>query len=311
VLENARIYLFFVFRIKTQKYERCSAKPRISCVLPALFVPESRLMRTKVLTIPYCYGLAKMRLTQALVDSKRYVAHARSPRIVWRTLADMLVVLVFAIGFLSIVSGCSHIEPRVAMPAITTAAPQMPEIQIVNNGAIFQAAGVHRPLFEDQKPRYVGDILTVAIQERTNASRSSKSSTNKTGEVKASVPILSKVPGKFVQGLDAKGTSANTFEGKGETANDNAFSGTITVTVVGVLPNGNLAVAGEKQIGINANTEIIRFSGVVNPTQVQTGNVVASSQVADARLEYRGKGYIDEAQRMGWLQRFFLTFLPF
>lgn len=264
-----------------------------------------------------------MNTTQSLALSRRFVAQAnavfpsvayfrtRLARLSWRVIADTCVVIVFAIGFLSIVSGCSHIEPRVAIPEITTAPPHLPPLRVVNNGAIFQHEGVHRPLFEDQKPRYVGDILTIQIQERTAASRSSKSSAGKKGEVSASVPTLSKVAGKFVQGLEAKGSTENTFEGKGETANDNSFTGTITVTVVAVLPNGNLAVAGEKQIGINTNLELIRFSGVINPASVQTGNIVPSNQVADARLEYRGRGYIDEAQRMGWLQRFFLTFLPF
>ncbi len=54
----------------------------------------------------------------------------------------------------------------------------------------------------------------------------------------------------------------------------------------------------------------MRFAGVVNPATIST-NTVSSTQVADARLEYRGNGYIDEAQTMGWLARFFLTFLPF
>ena len=193
----------------------------------------------------------------------------------------------------------------------TTAHPVVPVIHVVNNGAIFQLQGVHRPLFEDQKPRYVGDILTVEIQEKTSASRSSKSSAAKTSEVKSAVPSVANLPGKFLQGLNLQATSGNTFAGKGETANENAFAGTITVTVVAVLANGNMMVAGEKQIGINQNVEVIRFSGIVSPVNVQAGNVVASSAVADARLEYRGKGYIDEAQRMGWLQRFFLTFLPF
>jgi flagellar L-ring protein precursor FlgH len=147
--------------------------------------------------------------------------------------------------------------------------------------------------------------------EKTSASRSSKSSSAKTSDTKAAVPTLAGLPGKSFLGAQLAANGANTFEGKGETANDNTFTGTLTVTVVSVLPNGNLVVAGEKQIGINHNTETIRFSGVVNPLTIQAGNVVQSSQVADARLEYRGKGYIDEAQRMGWLQRFFLNAFPF
>jgi flagellar L-ring protein FlgH len=125
------------------------------------------------------------------------------------------------------------------------------------------------------------------------------------------VPIVAGLPGKFLQGANLQANSSNAFSGKGDTANENSFAGTITVTVMNVLPNGNLVVSGEKQIGINHNLELIRFSGVVNPVTLQAGNVVESTKVADARLEYTGKGYIDEAQRMGWLSRLFLTFLPF
>ena len=81
--------------------------------------------------------------------------------------------------------------------------------------------------------------------------------------------------------------------------------------MIEVLPNNNLIVSGEKQIGINQGSEFIRFSGVVNPNTIVNGNTVTSTQVADARIEYRGTGYIDEAQTMGWMSRFFLTFLPF
>ena len=84
----------------------------------------------------------------------------------------------------------------------------------------------------------------------------------------------------------------------------------ITVTVTGVLPNGNLMVSGEKQMGINQGNEFVRFSGVVNPSTVSSQNTVFSTQVADAKIEYSAKGYIDEAQNMGSLQRFFLNVSP-
>ena len=208
-------------------------------------------------------------------------------------------------------AGCSHIEPRVAMPEITTAVPKPVVREPAKNGAIFQASAPFRGLAEDRRPMYAGDILTIAINERTSASRSSKSAANKTGEFKAEIPLLKGFKGIGYAGAEASANTGNKFEGSGETANDNTFSGTITVTVIERLPNGNLVVAGDKQIGINHNTETIRFSGIVDPLSVQAGNVVSSTLVADARLEYRGKGYIDEAQRMGWLTRFFLTAMPF
>ena len=88
-------------------------------------------------------------------------------------------------------------------------------------------------------------------------------------------------------------------------------NGTITVTVIDVYPNGNLLVSGEKMVAINQGNEFIRFSGVINPNNVTAANTVQSTQVADARIEYRGSGFIDESNTMGWLQRFFVAIMPF
>jgi flagellar L-ring protein precursor FlgH len=105
-------------------------------------------------------------------------------------------------------------------------------------------------------------------------------------------------------------STSNDFAGKGEAASANNFTGTISVTVLEVLPNRNLVVSGEKQLSMTQGTEYIRFSGVVRPETV-INNMVSSVQVADAKIEYKANGYIDEAQTMGWLSRFFLTVSPF
>ena len=78
-----------------------------------------------------------------------------------------------------------------------------------------------------------------------------------------------------------------------------------------MLPNGHLVVTGQKQIGVNQNVDVLRFSGTVDPRAVQPGSVVASTQVANARIESKGRGAQQEAQTIGWLSRFFLTVLPF
>jgi flagellar L-ring protein precursor FlgH len=218
-----------------------------------------------------------------------------------RTVVLMLVV---------VLAGCSHLEPRVTITQPTSAKPVQVVLAKANDGAIFQSAG-HRPLFEDPRARLRGDIITVAIIEKNSASRTSSSSTSKTSDLKAGIPLLGALSAKALQNASVAANSSNVYGGKGDTSNDNSFTGTITVTVIDVLPNGNLVVAGEKQIGINHNLEFIRFAGVVNPVTLQAGNLVDSTKVADARLDYTGKGYIDEAQRMGWLSRFFLTALPF
>ena len=211
-----------------------------------------------------------------------------------------------------LLSGCSALrtvdiqQPLTARPAPVVAVPGAQ-----TGGAIFQTVN-YQPLFEDRRARNVGDILTIVLNEKLQASKQSGSNVDKSGSSSLSIPTLvGNLPLKFLQGTSAAGSSATKFAGKGDSASSNAFTGVITVTVIEVLGNGNLLVSGEKQIGINQGSEFIRFSGVVNPTTVVNNNTVSSTLVADARIEYRGTGYIDEAQTMGWLSRLFMTVSPF
>jgi flagellar L-ring protein precursor FlgH len=188
-------------------------------------------------------------------------------------------------------------------------APAM-EVPANSGGAIYQA-GYARPLFEDRRARNVGDTLTVNIVEDTSADKKSNTSTNRSSDNNFGVPNVAGLPGKSFLGAGLAANSDFKFSGDGETASNNVFKGTITVTVIEVLPNGNLLVSGEKQVGINHASEFIRLSGVINPVYLTPSNSVNSVQIADARIEYRGNGQIENAQQMGWLSRFFLNVLPF
>ena len=205
--------------------------------------------------------------------------------------------------------GCSHIAPAVDVRQPTTLRPVAPSPVRAANGAIYHAS--IQPLFEDRRARAVGDILTITINEKLNAVQKSNSSVEKSGGTTLDVPTLKGLPGKSFLGAGVSATSENKFEGKGEASSNNVFEGSITVTVIDVLPNGHLIVAGEKQIGINRDVQAMRVSGVVNPVTIMAGNTVSSTQVADARIEYRGRGALNEAQAPGWLARFFLTVSPF
>lgn len=208
-------------------------------------------------------------------------------------------------------TGCAALNnrPPVDVATPTYALPQPVVVPVTNNGAIFQASH-YRPLFEDHRARLVGDTITVAIVEKVSASQKSTSSVDKTGSISASVSALPGIsPNSFAR-ANAAGESANKFEGKGSTENTNDFSGTITAVVTGVLPNGHLLIAGEKQIGVNHNVDVLRFSGQVDPRAIQPGNTVASAQIANVRIEHRGRGQQAEAQGIGWLARFFLNVLP-
>jgi flagellar L-ring protein precursor FlgH len=157
----------------------------------------------------------------------------------------------------------------------------------------------------------VGDTLTVQIVEKVAASQKSTSSIDKSGSIAAGVSALPGIRAGAFARATAEGSSANTFEGKGSTENTNDFSGTITSVVTEVLPNGHLMITGEKQIGVNQNVDVLRFSGQVDPRAIQPGNTVASAQIANVRVDHRGRGAQADANGIGWLGRFFLNVLPF
>lgn len=205
-------------------------------------------------------------------------------------------------------AGCATAPDTIVMQP-TTVRPQPMPAPVAANGAIFQNAS-YRPLFEDRRARMVGDILTIAIVEKTAAGKNANSSGSKTGSISATVKKLFGAPASTTNDLAVGANSAINFADKGGVTSNNNFTGTITVTVVDVLPNGNLVVSGEKQIALDKSTEYIRFSGIVSPTTVAAGNVVPSTQVADARVEYRTNTNIDKAEVMSSLARFFLSVMP-
>ncbi len=224
--------------------------------------------------------------------------------------------ILFTLGTLAAtclaLSGCETIYPvpRVAVADTTPPTLVVPSAASVPaNGSIFQAEQ-YRPLFEDHRARLAGDTLTVQIVEKVAASQKSTSSIDKSGKIEAGVTALPLLPASLFNRASANGSSANTFAGKGSTESSNDFSGVITAIVTGVLPNGHLLVAGEKQIGVNQHVDVLRFSGQVDPRAIQPGNTITSTQIANVRVEHRGRGAIDDAQGIGWLGRFFLNLSP-
>lgn len=222
-----------------------------------------------------------------------------------------LVLLVLV----TLASGCA-VTPSTSIQQPFTSKPQQPIVTTEANGGIYQSISSnpvtrYTPLFEDRRARGIGDTIIVTLNEKTNASKRSGSNIDRSGSLDFSIPTaILGVPLNFLGGTELEAASNNTFDGKGASSSNNDFTGTITVTVIEVLPNGNLLVSGEKQIGINQGHEFIRLSGIINPINIMN-NTVSSVQVADARIEYRSNGYIDEAQTMGWLSRFFLNISPF
>ena len=215
---------------------------------------------------------------------------------------------IILLGVLLGLAGCGT-TPTSIVDKPTTARPEVKPVQAASNGAIFQSAS-YRPLFEDRRARHVGDVLTIAINEKTQAGKQASSNGSKDGSVDSSIAAFAGLKIGALQKLGVSAESASQYADKSAVNSSNNFTGSVSVTVIEVLPNGNLIVAGEKQIALDKGTEYIRLSGVVQPDTIQAGNTVSSAKVADARIEYRTSAKFDSAEVMGWLARFFLSFIP-
>jgi flagellar L-ring protein precursor FlgH len=181
------------------------------------------------------------------------------------------------------------------------------------DGAIYQA-GQQMELFADLKARRVGDVLTIVLNESTNAAKTAVTKTAKTTTVANTGPTIfgKTITTKGVPILNTTMNGADSFDGEGSSAQSNSLAGSLTVTVMDVQANGNLVVQGDKTLKLNQGDEFVHISGVIRPADIATNNTVTSDRLADARISYSGKGVVDSSNRMGWLARFFNSpFAPF
>ena len=181
------------------------------------------------------------------------------------------------------------------------------------NGTIYHASS-SLALFEDQKAKRIGDILTINLAESTNATKSSSTSTSKSTEANiANATVLGyPVTRDGVPILSGNLNGDQSFSGEGGATQSNRLEGSVTVTVIDQLPNGNLFVQGEKWLTLNQGKEFVRVSGIVRTVDILADNSVSSEKIANARIEYAGKGPLADANRMNWLARFFNSpWLPF
>jgi flagellar L-ring protein precursor FlgH len=170
------------------------------------------------------------------------------------------------------------------------------------------------PLFENTVAHRIGDVLTITLQEQTNASKSATTTTKKTTTEAMAAPTLLGAPftvhGRNI--LSNNLNDATTFDGEGNSAQSNVLTGSISVTVTKRFGNGNLLVRGLKWITINQGREYIRIQGIVRPVDIEPDNSVPSTLVADAVIAYGGQGTLADANTKGWLARFFDSkWMPF
>ena len=178
------------------------------------------------------------------------------------------------------------------------------------NGAIFQPEMGYAPLTSGARAAMVGDVLTIVLTEKTQASKSNGAKTDRSGDIGLTPPSTGPLSHLF-KSTDVAASGTQGFDGKAQASQSNQLDGEISVTIVKVLPNGTMLVRGEKLLTLNRGDEYIRITGLVRQADIAADNRVPSTRVADARITYSGKGEIARASRQGWLQRFFSMLSPF
>jgi len=210
---------------------------------------------------------------------------------------------------LGLVSGCASIEQAKILPNDPDFAPILPEVEeesIVPTGSLFKASYVNN-IYSDSKAHRVGDIISVLLDESTQAQKNAKTELKKENDA-----TLSPITGFGGSPITYKGDSVqfgydqdSNFKGDSKSNQGNSLSGNISVHVLRVLPNGNLMIRGEKWMTLNNGDEYIRLTGVIRPQDITSGNTIVSHKVANARIQYAGTGTFADVQEQGWLSRFF------
>ncbi len=180
-----------------------------------------------------------------------------------------------------------------------------PEHYAAETGSLFNVAR-SASLYDDSKPRGIGDIITVTLDEATKAAKSSDADLSKNND--ASMEPL-EVGGQALTVGDYNFSynlsNDNNFSGSSAANQSNSLSGSISVEVIEVLANGNLLIRGEKWLTLNTGDEYIRLSGTIRPQDIDYDNTIASTRISNARIQYSGTGTNQDMQEPGFLARFF------
>ncbi len=223
---------------------------------------------------------------------------------------------------LSMLSGCAiNSPPPISQTNDASFAPLPVVPSRPHEGSLFDP-DAETSLVADFRAKRVGDVLTVRIEEDLKGSKDVKTKTDRKSEVNVGLTgilgwefnkrVKPRYPDEKVDAAKAiGGLGTNKFDGQGATSGDTSLSGTISVRVVKQLPGGNLLIRGSREISINNETQYVVLTGIVRPADIEPGNVVSSTRIADARISYTGGGVLSEMQHPGWLGRLMGIIAPF
>lgn len=220
-------------------------------------------------------------------------------RLGWTTLAGA-----------SLLAGCISPKPETIVKVPTYPPLMEPQTAMNSSGGIYQT-GTSIAFFETRRARHVGDILTVKLQEAFITANNATTDASRASDISAKAADQTTGTAQRLARLFNVGSADTSFKSKANVTGNDSLTGTLTVSVISTLPSGNLMVAGDKLIATNNVNTRMRFSGIVNPIDIDPTNTVASNRIANARIEEAGTGVLHDATALGWLQRLFLNVLTF
>lgn len=218
------------------------------------------------------------------------------------------IVFVTALPLLLAACGLEGKGPATGFQAALPPAPQ-PQFATQSNGAIFQTSQGYAALHEGNRARAVGDVVTVLLVENLNSAKSASGTTNRQGSASITPPTSG--PLGFLNPNALNASAQGSFNGQGNAAQRSQLSGSIAVTIAELRSNGTALVVGERQMKLSQGDEWVQFAGILRLADVDPDNRVLSTQIADAKMIYSGKGAIQQSSRPGWLSRFFSAISPF
>jgi flagellar L-ring protein FlgH len=225
----------------------------------------------------------------------------------------------FAVALLLAVAACA--KPKPIGPSIDTGnvrerkykeAKYETGLEPVTAGSLWPENG--RGLFADFRAYRVGDLVTIRIDESSEAAGDSSTNLDRRSSESTSFGLTAAL-GKVAPNMDYKALlewmGQSNFKGQGGTSRDTRVAGSIAVRVKKVLPNGDLFVEGTKVLLINDEEVHIYVSGSIRAEDIDSSNAVDSSRIADAQIEFSGRGVLTENQQQGWFTRLFAKMRPF
>lgn len=217
--------------------------------------------------------------------------------------------ILIALSLTLLLSGCEHYLENMGLKDETVYPAAYPidnPAPAKRQGTIYQS-GHEITLYQDRMANRIGDILTVRLEEQTQGEKKARTRANKVANNSFTIPTIR-------QGIQAhilNTTSNQQFNGDGESNEQNKLKGTISVTVIRVLSNGNLVIQGESWLTINQGREYVRLTGIVRPDDIEPNNMISSQRIADARIAYSGNGQVANVSRGGVLTQLLNKFFPY